>query len=64
MKFRSIYTKNYNKVKNAYNFELYRFLKKKLVQRIENFEKQKKFMLEEDVLEDIKNKPKMRQFIT
>lgn len=58
-----MYTANYNKVKSAYNFELYRFLKRKLVQRIESFEKQKKFMLEEDVLEDIKNKPKMRQFI-
>lgn len=63
VKFRSLFTERYTEVKNRYNFELYKYLRKKLDEKIELHEKQKKFFLEEDIIEDIKNKPKLRHFI-
>jgi hypothetical protein len=62
-KYRTMVTQRYTEVKNSYNFELYRYLRKKLDDKIEKFEKNKKFVLEEDIMEDIKNKPKLRHFI-
>ena len=64
VKFRSQFTQRYTEVKNSYNIELYTYLRKKLDKKIENYEKQKKFVFEDEVFEDINNKPKLRHYIS
>lgn len=51
MKFR------YTKVKNKYNFELYKYLKQKLEKRIDEFNKKQQFTLHVDLSKEAKDKP-------